>query len=106
MNLWIIVIGMGLVTYAIRLSMLVFVHHSTLPAFARDALRYVTPAALTAIILPAVLYIGEQETFDATFGNERLLAAVLAAAVARLTSNTWLTIGAGMSALWALEALT
>jgi len=105
MSLWLIVAGMGLVTYAIRLSMLVFVHHGSLPALARDALRYVTPAVLTAIILPAVLYIGEQERFDAGIGNERLLAAVLAAVVAPLTANVWLTIGAGMCTLWALEAL-
>jgi branched-subunit amino acid transport protein len=106
MNPWLIVAGMGLVTYAIRLSMLVFVHHGSLPGFARDALRYVTPAVLTAIILPAVLYIGERDRFDAGIGNERLLAALLAAAVARFTANVWLTIGAGMCALWALEALT
>jgi branched-subunit amino acid transport protein len=105
-NLWLTVIGMGVATYAIRLSMLVFVHHSALPPLFRDALRYVTPAVLTAIILPAVLFVGDNDTFDAGPGNERLLAAVLAAAVARLTANVWLTIGAGMCALWALEAMT
>jgi branched-subunit amino acid transport protein len=63
------------------------------------------PAVLSAIIVPAVLYVGDSDTFDAGLGNERLLAALLAAVVARVTSNVWLTIGAGMCALWALEAL-
>jgi branched-subunit amino acid transport protein len=106
MTLWVIVIGMGAVTYAIRLSMLSFVHHSALPALVRDALRYVTPAVLTAIIVPAVLYGGTADEFDAGPGNERLIAAIIAAAVARLTANVWLTIGVGMSTLWALEAMT
>jgi branched-subunit amino acid transport protein len=106
MSAWLIVIAMGLATYAIRLSMLVFVHHSALPPLARDALRYVTPAVLAAIIAPAVLYVGDASRFDAGPGNERLLAAIFAAAVARLTSNVWLTIGAGMCALWAISAVT
>jgi branched-subunit amino acid transport protein len=106
MNLWLIIAGMGAVTYSIRLSMLMFVHHASLPGVARDALRYVTPAVLTAIILPAVLYVGQSDDLDAGLGNARLVAAALAAIVARLTSNVWLTIAAGMCALWTLEALT
>jgi branched-subunit amino acid transport protein len=106
MNLWLIVAGMGAVTYGIRLSMLLFVHHASLPGLARDALRYVTPAALTAIIVPAVLYVRQSDDLDAGLGNARLVAAVLAAIVARVTANVWLTISAGMCALWALEALT
>ena len=37
------------------------------------------------------------------FGNERLLAATLAAAVAWLSKNVWLTVGVGMGALWLLQ---
>ena len=36
MTLWLTVAGMGAVTYAIRLSVLVFVSHAALPAAARD----------------------------------------------------------------------
>jgi branched-subunit amino acid transport protein len=105
MSLWLIVIAAGLGTFAIRLSMLVFVHHSALPPLARDALRFVTPAVLAGIILPAVLYIGEREEFSAGPGNERLLAALAASAVAWATRNVWLTIGVGMAALWALKGV-
>ena len=105
MNLWLIAAAAGLGTFAIRLSMLVFVHHSALPSFVRQALRFVSPAVLAAIILPAVLYVGEADRFSAGVGNERLLAAVVAAAVAWSTRNVWLTIGVGMAALWALKGL-
>lgn len=106
MTLWLIMLGMGAATYAIRLSVLVFVHHTALPPGARDALRYVTPAVLAAIIVPAVLYAGGDGAFDAGPGNERLLAACVAAPVALVTRSAWWTIGSGMAALWLLQWLT
>jgi branched-subunit amino acid transport protein len=103
MRLWVIVIAMGVVTYGTRLSMLVFVHPSSLPRAARDALRFVTPAVLAAIVLPAVVYTHGGGHFDATPGNERLVAALFAAAVAYGTKSVWATIAVGMTALWLLD---
>ncbi len=103
MTIWLTMLGMGAVTFAIRLSVLVFVSHRALPAAARDALRFLMPAVLPAIILPAVLYVGDDETFQLSISNERLIAASFAAAIAWLTKNVWLTVAAGMSALWLLQ---
>ena len=103
MTLWLTVAGMGAVTYAIRLSVLVFVSHDALPAAARDALRFVMPAVLLAIILPAVLYVGENQTLDLSIGNQRLAAACIAGAVAWGAKNVWLTVSTGMAALWLLQ---
>ncbi len=103
MRLWIIIIAMGIVTYGIRLSVLAFVHHSALPRTARDALRFVTPAVLAAIILPAVVYTRGAGHFDVTPGNERLVAALLASVVAWATKSVWATIAVGMAALWVLQ---
>jgi len=103
MRIWLIIVASGVATYGVRLSVLVFVHHSALPRIARDALRFVTPAVLSAIILPAVLYVGADQHFSAGPGNERLLAAIVAAGVAWLAKNVWLTIGSGMAALWLLQ---
>jgi len=103
MRLWLIVLAMGAATYAIRLSVFVFVHHSALPRTARDALRFVTPAVLAAIVAPAVLYAGSARALDAGPGNERLVAGLLAAAVAWFAKNVWLTITTGMAALWLLQ---
>lgn len=103
MSLWLTVLGMGIVTYGIRLSLFVLVSHTALPRAARDALRFVLPAVLFAIILPAVLYVGEDQSFDLTLRNERLLAAAFAAAVAWLSKNVWLTVVTGMAILWVLQ---
>ena len=86
----------GIGTYGIRLSVLVFVHHSALPRTAREALRFVTPAVLAAIILPAVVYAGGSGDFDASGrATSALLAALVAAAVAWATKSVWATIGGG-----------
>ena len=103
MNLWLALALMGAGTYAIRLSMLVFVSHERLPSAVRDALQYVMPAVLVAIILPAVLYTGDDASFDLSAGNERLLAALIAGGIAWLAKNVWLTVGVGMGALWLLQ---
>jgi branched-subunit amino acid transport protein len=105
MNLWLIAVGMGIVTYGVRLSFLVFVHHSSLPRAARDALNYLTPAILTAFIVPAVLYVDGSGEFDPWLTNERVPAALIAAGVAWATGNAWATIGAGMCVLWVLQGI-
>ena len=107
MNDWLTIGLAGAGTFAIRLSWLAFARPGAIPSAAREALRFVTPAVLAAIIVPAVLYTGDSADLqlDAVH-NERILAAVAAAAIAWMTRNVWLTIGAGMAALWALKAMT
>ena len=107
MNEWAIIGLAGAGTFAIRLSWLVFAGGGRIPEPLREALRFVTPAVLAAIILPAVLYAGDNADLDLNIvDNERILAAVVAAGIAWATRNIWLTIGVGMAAFWALKALT
>jgi len=103
MNVWLLLICMGLVTYAIRLSMIVLIGRVNLPPVIQWALCLVPPAVLSAIIFPELLMPGG--TLDLSFGNLRLLAGVLAAAVAWRTKNALLTIGVGMVALWVMQAV-
>jgi len=102
-TIWAVLLGAGAVTYGIRLSVLVFVRHDALPDLVREALRYLLPAVLVAIIAPAVLYVGDDDNFSAALDNERLLAALIAGAVAWATQNAWLTVSVGMAALWLLQ---
>jgi branched-subunit amino acid transport protein len=102
-TLWLIILAGGAGTVAIRLSVFALIPHTVLPRAARDALRFVTPAVLAGIILPAVLYAGDHGAFDAGPGNDRLVAAIAASAVALVLRNVWLTIGTGMAMLWLLK---
>jgi len=103
MNVWLLLIGMGIVTYAIRLSLIVLIGRVDVPPIIQRALRFVPPAVLSAIIFPELLRPGG--TLDLSFGNVRLLAGVLAAGIAWRTKNVLLTIGVGMVALWVLQAV-
>ena len=103
MNLWLIVLGMGLITYAIRLSMIVLLERVPISAVVRQALRFVPAAVLSAIIFPEVLQPGG--VLDLSLANARLLAGATAAIIAWRTGNVLLTIGVGMGVLWLLQAL-
>lgn len=102
MNLWLVVIGMGLVTLAIRLSMIVLSGRVEIPAIVQQGLKYVPPAVLSAIIVPEMLRPGG--VLDMSFGNARLLAGLVAMLVAWRTKNVLLTIGVGMVVLWVLQS--
>ena len=103
MNVWPLLICMGLVTYAIRLSLIVLIGRVNLPPIIQWALCLVPPAVLSAIIFPELLM--PKGTLDLSFGNLRLLAGTVAAVVAWRTRNVLLTIGVGMVALWVLQAV-
>jgi branched-subunit amino acid transport protein len=103
MSIWLILLAVGLVTFATRLSFIWLFRHYSVPPALQRALRYVPPAALTAIILPEMLTPGG--TIDISFGNLRLIAGLLAIIVAWRTKNILLTILIGMVALLILQTL-
>lgn len=97
------ILGMGLTTYAIRLSMVLLVGRVTVPPLLRRALRFVPAAVLAALILPELLLPGGSP--DLSLANPRLLAGLLAGLVAWRSGNALLAIGAGMLALWGFLAI-
>ncbi len=103
MTLWLMIAGMVAVTYGVRLSVIALLGDAALPSELQRALRYVPPAALAAIAIPALIMPEGRLEFSA--GNTRLIAGVIAALVAWRTRSTLLPIGVGMVALWLLNAL-
>lgn len=101
MIVWITIIGMGLITFAIRLSPILLLERFELSPPIRRALKFVPAAVLSAIILPELMIAGE--TLALTFTNERLLAGLAAGIVAWRTKNVLWTIAAGMGMLWLLS---
>jgi branched-subunit amino acid transport protein len=93
----------GLLTFGIRLSFIALLGKVELPPVLTRALRFVPPAVLSAIILPEVLV--RDGALDLHLGNVRIVAGVLAAAVAWRTRNVVLTIAVGMAVLWTAQAL-
>jgi branched-subunit amino acid transport protein len=95
MNLWITIIIIGLLTFAIRLSFILLFGVLEVPLLLRRALRFVPAAVLSAIILPDLLLRDHQLALG--LGNDRLLAGAVAIGVAWFSKNVLLTIAAGMA---------
>jgi branched-subunit amino acid transport protein len=96
-SVWLAMVGMALVTFALRASFLVLPERVKLPGLARRALRYVPAAVLTAIWAPELLL--RSGSLSIALDNERLLAGVAAVLIAWQFRNTFVTIAAGMAAL-------
>lgn len=97
------ILGMGLITYAIRLSLFLLPERIGLPPWLLRGLRYVPAAVLSAIIFPELFLV--DGLLDVSLHNERLLAGFVAALVAWRTRNVMLTVAAGMLVLWLLLIL-
>lgn len=88
-----ILLGMVLVTYGIRLSFLVFGHRAAFPHWLERALRYVPAAVLTALIAPMAL--APQGAIDVSLHNAYLPGTIAAIAVALWTRQTLAAILGG-----------
>jgi len=97
MNIWLVMLFGGLITFGIRFSFIYLFGKFHIPQTIRKALHYVPPAVLSAIIFPE-LFLPNGE-LDITLDNHRLLAGLVAIAVAWFSKNTLITIVAGMIAL-------
>jgi branched-subunit amino acid transport protein len=90
-----LVAGMMVVTFGVRYPVLALVSKLALPPVILDALKFIPPAVLTAIIVPAVLM--PQGALDFGVDNAYLVAAVAAALLAWRSKNLLLTIVGGMA---------
>jgi len=97
MNLWLVILGMTALTFSQRASFLLLPERVQLPEFLKSALRYVPAAVLTAIWAPELLL--QNGVLALALENERLLAGMVAIAVAWRYRLTLGTITAGLVAL-------
>lgn len=97
MNIWLIMIAGGMITFGIRFSLIYLFGKFEFPESVRRSLHYVPPAVLSAIIFPELFYPGGN--INLAFTNTRLIAGLVAIAVAWFSKNTLLTIILGMLVL-------
>jgi branched-subunit amino acid transport protein len=97
MNIWLVMLLGGALTFGIRMSFIYLFGRFEIPAMVKRALRFVPPAVLSALIAPALFM--PNNTFDFSLNNYRLMAGVVAILVGWRTKNTLLTILTGMAAL-------
>lgn len=103
MNIWLIILLIGVLTYATRLSFILVFGRLDMPGNLRRALRFVPAAVLSAIIFPELI-VRDGSLFLSP-ANPRLLAGLLAFLVAWRSRNAVVTILAGMAALILFQAI-
>ena len=95
MNEFLLIAGMAAVTFGIRYSMFAVAGKVEFPAGLVNALKYVPPAVLTAIVVPAVLMPGGDK-LDLSYTNAYLVGALVAGVIGWYSKNLLLTIVVGM----------
>lgn len=102
MSFWLVMLCAGLLTFLIRLSFIASEGRLRPPNWFREALPFVPVAALSALIAPDLLFhAGSVQLAD----NPRLIAGLVAIAVAWRFRNATLTIVAGFATLFVAHAL-
>ncbi|MFA9516468.1 AzlD domain-containing protein [Halopenitus sp. H-Gu1] len=98
-TIWVTIFVIGIATYGLRLSFIhLFGRIDDVPPKLERTLRYVPAAVLAALVVPQLVSI--ESTVQATLLDARLIAGVVASAVAWRTENVLATIAAGMGMLW------
>jgi branched-subunit amino acid transport protein len=95
MNEFLLVAGMAAVTFAVRWPVLTVVGRIPLPQPVLDAMKFIPPAVLTAIIVPAVFMPAGK--LNLALDNAYLVAGVASALIAWRAHNLLLTIVLGMA---------
>lgn len=102
LKLWVVIVAVGALNYASRLSFIAFFASRDMPPPLARALKYVPAAMLIALVLPMVV---DWKGAATDFATPRVAAAVVAGVVAFVTRSTLWTLGVGMAALWAFQWL-
>ena len=101
MNIWLVMLLGGLLTFGIRFSLIYLFGRFEVSEAIRRALHYVPPAVLSALVFPELLL--HDGKLNLALDNYRLVAGLVAIMAAWLTRNTLITILAGMAALFLLQ---
>jgi branched-subunit amino acid transport protein len=100
LKLWAVILAVGALNYASRLSFIAFFARRSIPPLLARALRYVPAAMLAALIVPMIFLPAPAA---GAFFNPRIVAALVAGTVAWTTRSTLKTMAAGMATLWLLQ---
>ncbi|MEM1309104.1 MAG: AzlD domain-containing protein [Cyanobacteria bacterium P01_H01_bin.153] len=97
---WLLISGMALVTFLIRYPALALSGRLKLPARLLQALSYVPPAVLVAIVVPAIFV--ESGDLWVSWQNPRIFGAIATLAIGLWRQDLLLTITVGMGTflLW------
>ncbi|MEM9006174.1 MAG: AzlD domain-containing protein [Cyanobacteria bacterium P01_F01_bin.86] len=103
MNEALLILGMVIATFGIRYCLFGASSRLVLPPALLNALRYVPPVVLTAIVVPEVLL--SDGTLNASYWNARLVGAIAAIIASSLSQNLLLTIVVGLATFFGWQGV-
>lgn len=101
MSTWAAIAGVALSTFLLRASFMVFIDPHRFPHWFRQALKFVPPSVLAAIVVPGLVM--PNGAIEMPPANLRLVAGLVAVAATFRIRNAIAAIAAGMGTLWALQ---
>lgn len=101
MSAWLVILGVAAATFLMRASFIVFADPRRFPRRFRQALAFVPPAVLAAIVAPGLLMASG--AFDLSADNPRWIAGALAIVAGARWRNALVAIATGMASLWLLQ---
>ncbi|MDA4127258.1 MAG: AzlD domain-containing protein [Thaumarchaeota archaeon] len=103
-TVWLTILGMGVITYLLRLSFIGLSGRLRIPPLVQRGLVFVPPAVFSALVVPDLLQSSSLVPLSLG-GDARLIAGVIALLVAWRSKNVVLTIGTGLVVLFVLQTL-
>ncbi len=103
MTIWLIMIGLAIGTFLIRVSFILLLGKRELPPVLAKSLRFIPASILPALVVPQILT--RNNTLQISFTNPQVVAGIVAGLVGWRTKNVFLTIMSGMVVLWILQAV-
>ena len=103
MSVWIVILGVAVGTYALRVSMFVLLGNRSLPSWTDTPMSLVGPAAIAAL---AASMSFTHRGAAATPPLAELLALAAGFAAVRRTGNVMTAFLAGMPAFWLVNAVS
>jgi branched-subunit amino acid transport protein len=97
------ILSVSVVVFLLRASFIVFADPHKFPHLFRQALTFVPPSVLAAIVAPGLLMPGG--VLDYSVGNERLIAGLVAIVATIFIRTPMAAVLTGMAALWSLQYL-
>lgn len=101
MTTWAVVIATGIASFSFRFFFIALFGRITVPPVLETALKYVAPAVLAAITLPAL--VARDGSFDPI--NPYVPAAIIGAIAGYFTRSIGAAILVGLPALWLISWL-
>ena len=93
-EIWLVIIGLTLVTILMRSSFLMLGDHFPLPERVQHGLRYAPVCALVALVTPELFLT--QGAFDLSMSNPKMIAGLAAAVITLSTRSMMAAMAIGM----------